>query len=75
MKKIVFFLILLSTVSLNTFAQTKDEKDVDNTKDPVTSLREQIEGAGTACRPNSLATQTRRPPRQHRTQVTRRLRN
>src|SRR5688572_3181889 len=47
MKKIVFFLILLSTVSLNTFAQTKDEKDVDNTKDPVTSLREQIEGAGT----------------------------
>jgi len=47
MKKIVFFLILLSTASLNTFAQTKDEKDLDNTKDPVTSLREQIEGAGT----------------------------
>ena len=47
MKKIVFFLILLSTLSLNTFAQTKTEKDVDNTKDPVTSLREQIEGAAT----------------------------
>ena len=46
MKTIVFFLILLSTASL-TFAQTKDEKDIDNTKDPVTSLREQIEGAGT----------------------------
>ena len=46
MKTIVFFLILLSTASL-TFAQTIDEKDIDNTKDPVTSLREQIEGAGT----------------------------
>lgn len=46
MKTIVFFLILLSATSLNTFAQTK-EKDVDNTKDPVTSLREEIEGAAT----------------------------
>jgi tetratricopeptide (TPR) repeat protein len=48
MKNIVFFLILLSTASLNTFAQTKVEKDVSNVKDPVTSLREQIEGAATA---------------------------
>ena len=47
MKKIVFFLILLSTLSLNTFAQTTTEKDVDNIKDPVTELREQIEGAAT----------------------------
>jgi tetratricopeptide (TPR) repeat protein len=47
MKKIVFFLILLSTLSLNTFAQTTTEKDVDNIKDPVTTLREQIEGAET----------------------------
>lgn len=46
MKNIVFFLILLSTASL-TFAQTKGEKDVNNVKDPVTSLREQIEGATT----------------------------
>jgi tetratricopeptide (TPR) repeat protein len=45
MRTLVFFLILLlSTASLNTFAQTK-EKDVDNTKDAITSLREQIEGA------------------------------
>ena len=48
MKKIVFFLILLTTASLNTFAQTAVEKNVDNTKDAVTSLREQIEGAPTA---------------------------
>lgn len=47
MKKIVFFLILLSTLSLNTFAQTKPEKDVDNLKDPVTTLREEIAGATT----------------------------
>lgn len=46
MKTIVLFLILLSTASLNAFAQTK-EKDLDNTKDPVTSLREEIEGAAT----------------------------
>ena len=47
MKKIVFFLILLSTLSLNSFAQTATEKDVDNLKDPVTTLREEIEGAET----------------------------
>ena len=47
MKKIVFFLILLLTLSLNTFAQTTTEKDLDNIKDPVTELREQIEGAAT----------------------------
>jgi tetratricopeptide (TPR) repeat protein len=47
MQKIVFFLILLSALSVNTFAQTTPEKDVDNTKDPVTTLREQIEGAAT----------------------------
>ena len=47
MKTIVFFLILLSTASFNAFAQTK-EKDVDNSKDEVTTLREQIEGAATA---------------------------
>ncbi|HJU93689.1 MAG TPA: tetratricopeptide repeat protein [Pyrinomonadaceae bacterium] len=47
MKKIVFLLILLSTLSLHTFAQTTGEQDIDNTKDPVTSLREQIEGATT----------------------------
>lgn len=47
MQKIVFFLILLSALSLNTFAQTTAEKDVDNTKDPVTTLREQIEAADT----------------------------
>jgi len=45
MKKIVFVVILLLTASLSAFGQTKVEKDVDNTKDPVTSLREQIEGA------------------------------
>ena len=48
MKQIVFFLILLSTATLHGFAQTKVEKNIDNTKDPVTSLREQIEGAPTA---------------------------
>ena len=47
MKNIIFILILLSTASLNTFAQTKGEKDISNVKDPVTSLREQIEGATT----------------------------
>ena len=47
MKKIVFFVTLLLTASLGAFGQTKVEKDVDNTKDPVTSLREQIEGATT----------------------------
>ena len=47
MKKIVFFIILLSTASLSAFGQTKVEKEVDNKKDPVTSLREQIEGAAT----------------------------
>jgi tetratricopeptide (TPR) repeat protein len=47
MKTLVFLLlILLSTASLNAFAQTK-EKDVDNTKDAITSLREEIEGAAT----------------------------
>lgn len=45
MKNLVFLLILLLTLSLNTFAQTAAEKDVDNIKDPVTDLREQIEGA------------------------------
>src|SRR5918912_818573 len=44
----IFFLLLLLTASLNVFAQTKTEKDVDNTKDPVATLREQIEGATTA---------------------------
>jgi tetratricopeptide (TPR) repeat protein len=47
MHKLLFLLILVSAASFNTFAQTKVEKDVDNTKDPVTSLREQIEGATT----------------------------
>ena len=47
MKKIVFFVILILTASLSTFGQTKVEKDIDNTKDSVTSLREQIEGATT----------------------------
>ncbi len=47
MKKLVFLLILLSTLSLNTFAQTTTEKDVDNIKDPVMALREEIEGAAT----------------------------
>ena len=47
MKKIVFFLIRLSTLSLNTVAQTTAEQDVDNIKDPVTTLREQIDGAAT----------------------------
>ncbi|HKY44169.1 MAG TPA: tetratricopeptide repeat protein [Pyrinomonadaceae bacterium] len=47
MKHLVFFLILLSTLSLHTFAQTTTEKDLDNIKDPVTELREQIEGAAT----------------------------
>ena len=47
MKKIVFFVILLLTASLSAFGQTKVEKDVDNKKDPVTSLREEIEGAAT----------------------------
>ena len=48
MKKIVFFLIVLATASLPAFAQTKVEKDIDNLKDPVTSVREEIEGAATA---------------------------
>ena len=47
MKKLLFLLILIFTVSLSAFAQANVEKDVDNTKDPVTSLREQIEGAAT----------------------------
>lgn len=54
MKIIVFFLILVSTASLNVFAQTAVEKDVDNLKDPVTSLREQIEGASNASERNRL---------------------
>ena len=44
MRTLIFVLLLLSIASLTTFAQTT-EKDVDNTKDPVTSLREEIEGA------------------------------
>lgn len=47
MRTLVFLFILLSTTSLNTFAQTT-EKEVANTKDPVTTLREEIEGAATA---------------------------
>ena len=47
MKKILSFLILLSIASLTAFAQTKVEKDIDNIKDPVTDLREQIDGATT----------------------------
>lgn len=47
MKNLVFFLILLLSVSLSAFAQANVEKDVDNTKDPVTSLREEIDGAAT----------------------------
>ena len=46
MRTLVFILILLSTASLNAVAQTT-EKDVDNIKDPVASLREEIEGAAT----------------------------
>ena len=43
MSKIIFSLILLLTASFNVFAQ-----DVDNTPDPVASLRDQIQGASTA---------------------------
>ncbi|HJU92339.1 MAG TPA: tetratricopeptide repeat protein, partial [Pyrinomonadaceae bacterium] len=48
MKNLVFLLILLLTATVNTFGQTTVEKDIDNTKDAVTTLREQIEGAATA---------------------------
>lgn len=47
MKKIVLSLILILSASLGAFAQTTSEQDVDNTKDAVTSLREEIEGAAT----------------------------
>ena len=47
MRTLVFLFILLSTTSLNTFAQAT-EKEVANTKDPVTTLREETEGAATA---------------------------
>ena len=43
MNKIIFSLILLLTASFNVFAQ-----DVDNTPDPVASLRDQIQAASTA---------------------------
>lgn len=48
MKKIVLSLILILSASFGAFAQTTDQQDLDNTKDPVTSLREEIEGAATA---------------------------
>lgn len=43
MNKIIFSLLLLLTASFSVFAQ-----DVDNTRDPVASLRDQIQAASTA---------------------------
>ncbi len=65
MKKIFSLLILISTLGFNISAQTQTtatgtrsrppvEKDVDNTPDPVASLRDQIEAATTAPERNQL---------------------
>jgi tetratricopeptide (TPR) repeat protein len=43
MKKILFFLLLVSSVGVNIYAQDKD-----NTPDPVASLRDQIQASTTA---------------------------
>jgi tetratricopeptide (TPR) repeat protein len=62
MRKIILFLILISAMSFlpsATFAQTEKpaptvEKDVDNRKDPVASLRDEIEAAPNASERNRL---------------------
>lgn len=62
MRKIILFLILISAMSFlpaATFAQTEKpaptvEKDVNNTQDPVVSLRDQIEAAPNASERNRL---------------------
>jgi tetratricopeptide (TPR) repeat protein len=62
MRKIILFLILISAMSFlpsATFAQTEKpaptvEKDVDNRKDPVASLRDEIEAAPNASERNHL---------------------
>ena len=46
MKNILLLLILISTCSVYAFAQTETQ-DIDNTPDPIVSLREEIEGAAT----------------------------
>ena len=58
MKILILLLALLSMASF-TYAQTPArertvEKDVDNTKDPVTSLRDQIEATANAAERNRL---------------------
>lgn len=65
MNRILLLLILVSTISLNVFAQTQTtatdtpprptaEGDIDNTPDPVASLREQIQAAATPADRNRL---------------------
>lgn len=62
MRKIILFLILISAMSFlpaATFAQTEKpaptvEKDVDNKKDPVATLRDEIEAAQNASERNRL---------------------
>ena len=63
--KLIILLSLISTLSLNVFAQTQTtatdtrprptaEGDIDNTPDPVASLRDQIEAAATPAERNRL---------------------
>lgn len=63
--KLIILLTLISTLSLNSFAQTQTtatdtrtsrtaERDIDNTPDPVASLRDQIQAAQTASERNRL---------------------
>src|SRR5215216_785443 len=62
MRKIILFLILVSAIGFlpsAVFAQTENpaptvEKDVDNKKDPVASLRDEIEAAANASERNRL---------------------
>jgi tetratricopeptide (TPR) repeat protein len=65
MKRLVSPLILISALSLTVFAQTQTkvtgppvrrtaEGDIDNTPDPVASLRDQIKAASTAAERNQL---------------------
>ena len=52
MKRTVSLLILVLTLSFTVFAQTP--ADIDNTPDPVASLRDQIKAASTAAERNQL---------------------
>ncbi len=55
MNRIFLLLILVSTLTLNVFAQTQTAAgDIDNTPDPVAVLRDQIQAAATPAERNRL---------------------